>query len=1246
VFGNEDSPHTRMSSSRPTSADMSLEQEQGLKVQKTRKAGGFLLPSAFRSSTEPRPRTADAKGKRKADVHRSTTAKKSSPFNAGRLNGSMRSSPLAQVVVSPRPQHANGNFSHDSSEVESVATSDARYSYDGLSADASRESSAEYGQSVPQMSAAPGGIDPAQIVNMALNLSESRRRNFSAGHILPPPTSAGRRVASATIPPPSSSLQGSYQAYGAGGSLRQHLQQQRRMSRNQSPGAGLKVPHSRHVSSASYAPPLLDSSSGAPYHFSDATFARAEKAKQYIETSVEFRRLLHFLPPLKPDSTAPGNSFLSTSSVPGTTNVQHSRVQTSKMNEKYLLGRQYNPLQLIRNRKLRARTRSSLNPDVEHWNDSGSVRDWVDVVEEVSQDKTYRGSDNVRLPPFPLDGSLPFRNNDSTDPSENKANDGAIAKGKRPRMDWYTSPFEHLADAYWLEQGQNKSMIENKLHNRIFPAMTSTESLRARASFESRRSKTASLAPSYGSPEKDYSDAESHKDGERGRKLLLLGHNRDESRGRLKAVWQKARRKSRSSSVGLSSSDDDMSLTGKGRKAGFASEDADNVGIGALERHMNNIISAESTQSPELTSPGTPNKWGHGLNEPMPRAAAHPETEPPKHSHLTEVTDWSEQHDPPVKNLPSKPGEIVSSRREPRSSLDDDLNSTNPNSPSTTNFSPNVVLAHSPPRSRTTSPSRKPKISMLPFIRTEGHGRKNEGNPPILDDSDNFSSRHTSAEAPYKPRSSLEVAVSPNRVKNLFTHKTNDSLNNLSPRPSSRGKDTKEGKEPESAVRRFFKGGRLGEIVRTEGAKVGSSFRKKDSPQEETLGQFSDTASEILEETDVEDGDSTPLRSRPLTLHRTSSATVGHRSLRRPDQPRFHISNLPSFRPANAKSASQPTTPSGQDHIAKQQQILKNNRSPRFDRLAPPNLDLSRVSTSADDSPHTTGVDTFSTPNTSRDDRRGSYGFPPLYRHSSRLGISSRLAAILDKSGGVGRGGLPPSALTNLEEHNRSRPSLSDKRHWSISDKPRSRSPHPTASSAANAVEVARIRALLLCSGIKAAEIYRRAHRSRIPPPLFLRQAAETSGAELRIVPRKEEHVLAARMLTTSLENETLALVNDSEHFNASTITNLHITLNEMKDVVTACVERARNSGDEAVGFGAEVTGQRTFEVRRVVDALEKLARARRRRLRWVRRVGFGMVEWGVVAFMWWIWLIVVILRGVWKVVRGFVIVVKWIFWL
>ncbi|KAF2436888.1 hypothetical protein EJ08DRAFT_5718 [Tothia fuscella] len=1233
------SPDTRVSENSPGSVDMSEEQESGIKVQKTRKAGGFLLPSAF----QPRHKSGDAKGKRKADIEPASSAQKTTPYNAGRLNeSSMRSSPLAQVVVTPRPVAGDGTSSRASSERNTLA-SGGRSSHDAASGHGSRESSGEHG---PQTVQQPGAFDPAQIVNMALNLSESRRRNLTAGHLLPPQAAAGRRAVSSagqTGPAPSSMLQGSYQAYGAGGSLRHHLQQQRRISRAHSPGTASRTHTSRNVSAASYAPPL-DTTGVTPYHFSDSTFARAEKARQYIELSVEHRRLLQFLPPLKPDSTAPGNSQFTTSSVPGSANVQLSRSQTNRGTEKHVLGRMYNPVQMIRNRKLRTRMRSLLDPDVGEWEDSARVRDWVDEVEDASQEPNYRGEDKVALPPFPPGGSVVLGKD------EKAGADNSNVKQKRPRMDWVTSPAEQLADAYWLEQGNHKSMIENKHSTRIYPGMGSTESIRARASFESRHSRTASLAPSAGSYERPRHDMDNSIQDDRGRKNGILPHGRDDSRSGLKAVWHKAHRRSKSAASTLSSSDDGISITGERRKADKLAPDEENVG--PLELHMNNMLNAERGQSPTLISPGTPNKWGidqsAGL---MSRAAAHPETEPEvikSGLQKTEVTDWiDEQNGQSHKNKSNKKGLTLNHQANPRSSFEEDLD-TNPNTPISTHFVPSIGVQLSPPTSRTTSPSRWPsKVSKLPFSRADKvKDTWKHGTSPVQIDDDDRNSRHTSAEAGTQPRSSFEATVSPSRVKNVLNkEKGNESSNSLSPRPSSRGKDSRDHKEPDSAVRRFFKGGRLGEIVRHEGSRVGSSFKKRDSPQEVTKN-LSGSDTESMEETDVEDDSIRRVKSRPRQAQRDLSVTSEPQPFGRPDRNRYYIDGLPSFRPAHgSKQSSQVYTPGGVDHITHQQRALKHNRSARFDSMAPPGLDLSKVDTMTTDSADTSRQNTFNTANTSREDRRNSYGFPPIEKQNSRLG--PRVAAILEKPGGVGRGGLPATGLSHVEEQNRSRPSLADRRHWSISDKPNSRSPHPIASSSISSADVARVRALFICSGIKAASISRRAHRPHDTVPSFLRKAADISGAEfLRPVPRKEAHVLAARLLTNSLENETTALHNDATVFRSDTIASLRSKLEDMKDLVSACVEQARNGSDESVRFGAEITGQKTIEVQRVVDGLERLARVRRRRMRWIRRIGFGLVEWAVVAFMWWIWLCVVLLRSVWRIFTGTVRVVKWVFWL
>ena len=549
------------------------------------------------------------------------------------------------------------------------------------------------------------------------------------------------------------------------------------------------------------------------------------------------------------------------------------------------------------------------------------------------------------------------------------------------------------------------------------------------------------------------------------------------------------------------------------------------------------------------------------------------------------------------------------------------------------------------------SPTQKTRKAILPFIRSDGKrdSRKRDANEPFIEDIDASKiSRQASNEEPL-PRSSLESMSSPQRGKQLISHKINENLNSFGARPLSRGKEPRDGKETESAVRRFFRGGRLGELVRAEGARIGDVIRKKDSPQE-IVEQEPNLSDEALEQSDSEEDLDTPPDKR---VKRTNVSASKLLDAKDPEKPHFHIDNLPIFKPSNVPSEpSQPSTPSGQthDHITMQQQLLQHfNHSPRLDRLAPPNLDTSQVSnrTPVSSSNNKTNV----TDSSYLDSRRSSYGFPQMFHVRSRSRTNKRIAAILDVPGTVGAMGMPPTALSKLrKERSASRPPLADKRHWSISDHPgHSPSTHRSNQTCVTKADIVRVQALFLCSGVKAAELLKKAHCPKEDgPSAFLIKAAETAGADISHVwvPRREEYILAGRLLRENLEGETGALHESARTFRESTVPQLQHRLQDLRGVVESCADRARGIGDEAVGFGAEVTGQRGIEVRKVMDSLEKLARARRRRLRWLRRIGFGLLEWVVLLFMWWVWFVVVVIRMIWTVFRGFGSAVRWVLWL
>ena len=1260
----EDSPgapplngrHSQITSSEVRTADGDLY----VRKPRARKGGGFLLQNMFHSSLrENRDRSSrhslDLKGKKKLEVGRSGSGKAQKPYN---LDG--------QPLHRSSPPTKTGTLQIDGSssrgEMEDYSP---KASNDNVAVASENPQTAEDRSSHQEEDAAPAplhptaAIDPTQIVNMALNLSENRRRQVSGSHLLMNPKSGGRRVVSAGSTAGIPTLQGRSQQ-GAGGSLKQYLQQQRRVSRNMSPGNGRRSTSARLMPNVfgygSYldAPGLSDASYGYQYHFSTATLARADKARRYIELAVEFRRLLQFLPPLKPDSNAPGNFTFSAASVPGSTNVELSKVP-SKIPSQFELGRRYNPLQLVRNRKLRARSRNPLNPGMHAWEDPEEVRGWIDAVDQASRRPQYRGGEKVSLPEFPLgsEPNLPPSDHLSHQRSESQS------KPKRPRQDWYVPPQELLADAYWLEQADHKYHIENALGNHLFAAAPETEPSKARSSYESRHSRNDSIAHSASSLRGESREHEPQNVDQRGRKRTQNHQLQDDGSGRLRSILQKARARSTSSSSDLSVSDDG---SGKviSRITTALSLDYDNVG--PLQRHMDKLLadgSLDANESPPMVaSPGTPDKWGRRGSGPPAAHATDGETVPSPEdvTSQTGIIDFVEQPPSPSVDHHSQKASSIASPQQPISSPES-TDFANLNGQAIRHIAPSIAVGVSPPSSRHQSPARKSRKGMLPFVWSDGKkdNRKAGAKVHATGDTDDHSSRVLNDEI--QPRSSIEPA-SPVKVKHLFSHRPNDSVSSLASRPGFQEKDMREGKEHESAVRRFLKGGRIGDIVRHEGAKVGDfiNVRKKDSPRRETFEGDSDRSTHCPGDSDSEeDINPKPVKGKAQPVRLTADASRKLRETRINDRPsRYHL-DLPTFRStSDRQDSSRPGTP-GEDHISSQLHVLQGNRSPRFDRLAPPGLDLSRVTSHASTAPVLSRSATLTGTLTAEsipdgDSRWGSYGFPHLRHIHSRSRDRRRIKATLDIPGqATGRSGtgLPHTALTDLRaDRSSSRQRLADRRHWSISDQQRSRSPR-AAFTAVSKTDVARVRALLLCSGIKAAALARRAHTPPMNgPSKFLVNAARTANMEPRLVNRDQEHILASQLLSTSLEKDTASLRALARHFRDATISTLRQNIEDLRGVVESCVDRSRGLSDDAAAFGGEISGQGTIDARRVMDSLNKLKRTQRRRLRWLRRVGFGLLEWSVLLIMWWVWLIVVVVKTMWNILGGVGSVVKWLLWL
>lgn len=261
----------RMAVDKDDSTDAAISHAEGRsshRSHRNRKSGGFLLSSSvFDAPTKDegdllqtshrRQPPREEKGKLSAHNRERGHTKKRS--NTG-LGLGVRSSPLASVVTT--------------AETENAVKRDTAHTQEHKKSEEPKSTGLD--------------VDSTQIVNLALNLSESRR-------------SAARRSVSGTTPPLGSSFKEGF----AGGSLRQHIQQQRRSSRTASP----KAARSERALSGSFrsiASPKPQSPGSSPfndqndedyrYHFSPSTLARAEKAKNYIGLIVEYHRLLQYVP--------------------------------------------------------------------------------------------------------------------------------------------------------------------------------------------------------------------------------------------------------------------------------------------------------------------------------------------------------------------------------------------------------------------------------------------------------------------------------------------------------------------------------------------------------------------------------------------------------------------------------------------------------------------------------------------------------------------------------------------------------------------------------------------------------------------------------------------------------------------------------------------------------------------------------------------------------------------------------------
>jgi hypothetical protein len=201
--------------------------------------------------------------------------------------------------------------------------------------------------------------------------------------------------------------------------------------------------------------------------------------------------------------------------------------------------------------------------------------------------------------------------------------------------------------------------------------------------------------------------------------------------------------------------------------------------------------------------------------------------------------------------------------------------------------------------------------------------------------------------------------------------------------------------------------------------------------------------------------------------------------------------------------------------------------------------------------------------------------------------------------------------------------------------------------------DIARIRALLLSSGVKAREINRRANAVSDPPRKFLVDTLEGSDAAshnsaLVRVPRREEHVVAARNLISSLTSQSASFKEILDRFGTKTAPALHRNLQALDDLVDKqLTPRVRIAADQSSEMSMKLSTTSTLAVKALNDSISGALRRRRRGpVRYVRRFGYALIEWTVVGMLWAIWLIVMVIRVCWGTVKAVFDGIRWLLFL
>lgn len=1139
---------------------------------RTPSSGGFLLDSPFlpRSKTlrtshyRARRSEPEQREKRAAPEPEVTVPKKKSRFPWSRHKRSTGSSSLS---ATPSSSATPQEVPLDSPDVQQLEEPHERHA----TADTNEP-------------AAGLDRDSLQIVNLALNLSESRKRN-SIG-----------RSASTRLPGGKLGAYGDIRTPAPMGSVGHHPSQNRRTFTT--PYDSLRPSGLQHQQVAEEHPAISSilnpgDAGAVPFKASDSTLARAESARRHFELFAEYLRLLPSLPPLK----------IRKSHTSGLTSGPHDDPYTS---------RAYNPLQSIRNRKIRLREKCPIDTEGEGWNDIEKVHRWVDDVEDQSSHQNRTSLACLDLPPFHREEQDPPGVADNPNlltvsPPSSLRRVSRISSGKspRPRLDWITSPAELLADVAWVESGQNKSKIIDKDGIPIYPdpeliaGKTSIDTPSSRMPRHLTKDRPVDQrVPSTPTDHHDSMDIDS-KMASRGRQRRRLSSPSSALSTAGRDSKHKSRMRSTSSSTTASTSED---YTGS----------RSNVRIGrekSPEPHVPGRL------NPHLSRGKRPNEYREESVNITP-------------SHGNGLTPYQTKKAGAHHPKGSLSSASIDDQYSPRMSLDAP-DSPAANSPSQAGYFPSITVNLSPPSTRSPSPTKKPFSRM----KTPRHERSKSKLKKDARDHADDSSLHSEALGKRGHQSHPSVSDRPGRLEpSPLPDRVSTSYQEgqLSDEPYN----SKTQKGPK--FRGFLKGsGKIAGIVGNEVSRVGDRILKKDPHSH--FYKSSAVGSLDSNDSDMDDAEEARSESKPgpipslqrLPTYPDNSSRFSGRNVEKGTM-KSSIPSLPTFTSSHRQDEDD-------------NQVGESGFDTPYERGSSPRTYGARATQN-------------NIPSVS-DSRRGKFGTHlPVSSPERGFAFSSspspgrekpRVGQIKDASVPFSLTRPPVTGLAQAKaspgpSREGGQRMSEASRSWSISD----RSLTALAETGIpEKREVERTRTLLLASGIKAREINRRAESNRDPPE-FLRSSVGLDEPVPRVT-RLYEFDVAAQNLMQGFEKSHYLFQQSIDRFPAATSSPLRSQLNSLETLANQKLSpRVRAIGDDAEDLSVQLHTTSTLAVKQLSDALDRGMRKRHRRLRWIRRAGFSVLEWALVGVLWWVWLIVMVFKLFRGVIRGAVSGVRWILWL